>query len=114
MNDLRYILSKCALAVVMMLAFVFSAYAQNTLTGRVTDENGNALPGVYVLVKGTQNATSTDANGNFSLRVNSSATALVFSMMGMEEHGDKPCLAVDNPGLEVPENVEYIATVRKL
>jgi hypothetical protein len=39
--------------------------------------------------------------------------ALCHFMMGMEEHGDKPCLAVDNPGLEVPENVEYIATVKK-
>ena len=31
----------------------------------------------------------------------------------MEEQGDNPCLAVENPGLEVPENVEYIATVKK-
>lgn len=38
--------------------------------------------------------------------------ALCHFMMGMEERGDKPCLAVDNPGLEVPENVEYIATVK--
>jgi nitroreductase len=39
--------------------------------------------------------------------------ALCHFMMGMEEHGDKPGLAIDNPGLDVPENVEYIATVRK-
>ncbi len=39
--------------------------------------------------------------------------ALCHFMMGMEERGDDPRLVIDDPGLEVPENVEYIATVRK-
>ena len=39
--------------------------------------------------------------------------ALCHFIMGMEEHGDKPRLVIDNPELEVPENVEYIATVKK-
>ena len=39
--------------------------------------------------------------------------ALCHFIMGMEEQGDKPCLVMDNPGLEVPENAEYIATVKK-
>ena len=39
--------------------------------------------------------------------------ALCHFMMGMEEQGDKPGLVIDTPGLDVPENVEYIATVRK-
>ena len=68
--NIKYNITKLAVAVIMMLAFVFQAYAQNTLTGRVTDENGDPMPGVYVAVKGTQNATSTDADGNFTLRTN--------------------------------------------
>ncbi len=39
--------------------------------------------------------------------------ALCHLMMGMEEHGDKPELVIDDPGLSIPENAEYIATVRK-
>ena len=39
--------------------------------------------------------------------------ALCHFMTGMEERGDKPVLAVENPGFDVPENVEYVATVRK-
>ena len=39
--------------------------------------------------------------------------ALCHFIMGMEEQGDQLCLAIDNPGLEVPENVDYIATVKK-
>ncbi len=83
--NIKYIITKLAVAVVMMLAFVFQAFAQNTLSGRVTDENGDPMPGVYVAVKGTQNATSTDADGNFTLRTNATSGTLVFSMMGMTE-----------------------------
>lgn len=62
-------------------------FAQNTRTvsGKVSDETGSPLPGVYVVVKGTQNATMTDNSGNFSLNIPSSAKELVFSMIGMKE-----------------------------
>ena len=82
---MNQILRKCAAGVVLLFAFMVSAFAQNTVSGRVADENGNPLAGVYVFAKGTQVATSTDANGNFSLKVPESATALVFSMLGMVE-----------------------------
>ncbi len=39
--------------------------------------------------------------------------ALCHFMTGLEEQGDKPELILDDPGFIVPENVEYIATVRK-
>ena len=83
--NIKYKITKLAVAVVMMLAFVFQAHAKNALTGRVTDENGDPMPGVYVAVKGTQVATSTDADGNFTLRTNATTGSLVFSMMGMTE-----------------------------
>ena len=51
------------------------------VTGRVTGTNGEPLPGVTVLVKGTTNGTATDANGNFSLTVPENST-LVFSSVG--------------------------------
>lgn len=51
------------------------------VTGHVTGTNGEGLPGVTVLVKGTTNGTATDANGNFSLSVPENST-LVFSSVG--------------------------------
>jgi len=51
------------------------------IAGRVTQANGVALPGVTVVVKGTTNGISTDANGNFSLEVPEGAT-LTFSFVG--------------------------------
>lgn len=52
--------------------------------GTVTDENGEPLPGVTVMVKGTSTGTVTDISGNFSLEVPSRESVLVFSFVGMQ------------------------------
>ncbi|OON69136.1 SusC/RagA family TonB-linked outer membrane protein [Hymenobacter sp. CRA2] len=53
-----------------------------TVSGRVTDAtNGQGLPGVTVIVKGTTNGTSTNAEGSFSLEVPAGAT-VSFSSIG--------------------------------
>lgn len=50
--------------------------------GVVYDENGNSLPGVNVVEKGTTNGTTTDAEGRFTMRVESDRSILVFSFIG--------------------------------
>ena len=55
---------------------------QLTLTGVVTDANGDPLPGVTVAIKGTSQGTATDANGAFSLQVPNENAVLVFSYIG--------------------------------
>ena len=52
------------------------------VTGKVTDENGEGLPGVSVLAKGTAVGTITDTDGNYILEVPDNATVLVFSYVG--------------------------------
>ena len=52
------------------------------ITGQITDENNQGLPGANVIEKGTNNGTSTDANGNFILNVSDGATTLVVSNVG--------------------------------
>lgn len=61
----------------------FNALAQKTVTGKVTDESGEPLPGVNVLIKGTTTGAQTDLDGNFRLAVDDGAT-LVFSYVGFE------------------------------
>ncbi len=53
-----------------------------TVTGKVTDEKGEPLPGVNVVVKGTTTGTTTDANGAFSVQIDDSNAILVFSFVG--------------------------------
>jgi TonB-linked SusC/RagA family outer membrane protein len=72
------------MVILFMTSLLQQAVAQDrTVTGRVTDRaSGQGLPGVTVLVKGTTIGASTNAEGDFSLSVPSSATALTFSSIG--------------------------------
>ncbi|GAA4467590.1 SusC/RagA family TonB-linked outer membrane protein [Nibrella saemangeumensis] len=55
--------------------------AQQTITGKVTDKNKESLPGVNILIKGTNKGTVTDANGNYSLSAQR-GNVLQFSSLG--------------------------------
>ena len=57
---------------------------QQTLNGKVTDESGEPLAGVTVLVKGTSNGTMTDWEGNFSMEVEGLPVELQVSHIGFE------------------------------
>jgi hypothetical protein len=61
------------------------AYAQEiNVTGKVTSSADNsALPGASVLIKGTTTGVPTDAEGNYTIKVPSAQSVLVFSMIGM-------------------------------
>ncbi|UOG77508.1 SusC/RagA family TonB-linked outer membrane protein (plasmid) [Hymenobacter tibetensis] len=54
-----------------------------TVSGKVTDSKGGALPGVTVIVQGTQQGLSTGADGSYSIGVPDNAT-LVFSSIGYD------------------------------
>lgn len=53
--------------------------AQKTITGKVTDDKGEAIPNASVTVKGTSNGTVTDATGSFSFTIAANAKTLVIS-----------------------------------
>src|SRR5690349_15711066 len=61
-------------------------FQASTVTGTVSDEVGSPLPGVNVIVKGTSNGTTTDADGKYSLRLEADQAAgtLVFSFIGFK------------------------------
>jgi len=56
---------------------------QGTVNGRVTDNRGQALPGVTVLVKGTTMGTVTDVDGNYKISLPKIGLTLRFSFLGM-------------------------------
>lgn len=74
---------KLASYVVAILLFSFSsAFSQTrTVTGTITDQTGRGVPGVTVTVRGTNNATQTDANGSFSINAPANGT-LVLTAVG--------------------------------
>lgn len=74
---------KLTLLLLGVLLFAGQAMAQRTITGKVTDDKGNPLPNVSVVVKGTTAGTTTKADGSYSLAVPSNARTLVFSSVDM-------------------------------
>ena len=57
---------------------------QKSVSGRVTDLSGYAVPGVSIVVKGTTIGTISDANGNYSLLDIPDKAVLQFSFIGMK------------------------------
>ncbi len=55
---------------------------QIVIKGRVTDSNGESLPGVNILEKGTSNGGITDLDGNYAINLSSSNAVLTFSFVG--------------------------------
>ncbi|GAB3332556.1 TonB-dependent receptor [Larkinella ripae] len=67
-----------------VLSITIPSFAQTnglTVRGRVTS-GSEALPGVNVIIKGTQQGTTTDVNGQYNLAVPNSGATLTFSYIG--------------------------------
>ncbi|HDZ06666.1 SusC/RagA family TonB-linked outer membrane protein [Maribacter sp.] len=63
-------MKKLKLLMVFLLLGVSSVlWAQSSVTGTVTDDQGMPIPGASIVVKGTSNGTVTDFDGNFSISV---------------------------------------------
>ena len=75
--------TKLSVFLTLLLAFVVQiSFAQNkSVSGVVSYQNGSPLPGVTVLVKGTNNGTTTDFDGNYTIEA-TSEDILVFSFIG--------------------------------
>ena len=89
-------------------------------SGTVSDSDGNPVPGAFVLIQGTQDGTSTDENGEFSLTVPAGAT-LEFSCLGYKtvttEPGDRAVINViledDMTSLDEVVVIGYGTTTRR-
>jgi TonB-dependent starch-binding outer membrane protein SusC len=55
---------------------------QNIISGTVTDENGNPLPGVNIQVEGTTRGVISDMNGKYSIDVPNQEASLIFTFLG--------------------------------
>ncbi|MCP9769756.1 TonB-dependent receptor [Lacihabitans sp. LS3-19] len=66
-----------------LLITASSAYAQRKISGKVSEAgNGDGIPGVTVLIKGTSQGTTTDANGSYAIEAPSNSSVLSFSSIG--------------------------------
>jgi iron complex outermembrane receptor protein len=78
----RYKFTQLLMAM-LLCVITFGAYAQDkSVTGKVVDENGEPLPGVSILIKGSTKGTTTDLDGKYALAIATADPVLVFSYIG--------------------------------
>ena len=76
-------LSKILTLLVLLLLPASGLWAQNrTVSGKVLDAQGQAVPGVGIILDGTSTGTLTGADGSYSLQVPAREVVLVFSSLG--------------------------------
>jgi TonB-dependent starch-binding outer membrane protein SusC len=79
----KRLLRRIALPMIAMLLASTGLLAQNrVVTGKVTDKNGGPVSGASIVVKGTNNGVSSDAEGKYSISVGANAATLIISSVG--------------------------------
>ncbi len=96
--------------VILLLLAGGTLFAQVKVSGTVTDEGGETLPGVNIIEKGTTNGTITNADGHYSIQVTGSQSVLEFHFVGYETYsvlvGNKTTIDVTmKPATEKLEEV---------
>ena len=77
-------MKKQFLFTLLLFGLSYLGYSQKTISGLINDSNGQPLTGVNILEKGTNNGTSTDFEGKFSLTVQSNESKLIVSYLGFK------------------------------
>ena len=75
-------MKKLALLMTVMFSVMVLFAQQRTVTGKVTDENGNPVANASVTIKESGTGVSTNASGDYTLPLDSKAKTLVFSYVG--------------------------------
>ena len=83
---------------------------KTTVSGVVVDDSGLPLPGVFVQEKGTQNGTSSDLDGRYSLTVSQGST-LVFSCLGLKESEQSVPRSGGRLDVQMSSDVNYLDEV---
>ena len=67
---------------VLLIAGTAAFAQQHSVKGTVVDSQGYPVIGMTVMEKGTQNGTTTDADGNYLLNLSSASSAVEFNALG--------------------------------
>ncbi len=100
MNNIRLI-------VVLVLALMSTAVWAQTISGTVTDENNQPLPGATVVVQGTNTGTTTDFDGNYQILATQGQT-LVVSYVGYATQNVAVNSATHNVSLQADNELDEV------
>lgn len=72
------------ISLLILLSVMLVNAQETTLSGKVSSKDGNPIPGVTIVVKGTSTGTITDSDGHFTIKSPFDSKTLVFSFIGMK------------------------------
>ncbi len=104
------VMKRYILTIVLLVGSLLVSFAQNIITGTITDFDSFPLSGATIVIKGTQIGVASDLNGHYSIPA-SKNDILVFSFVGMISKeiqvGDQHIIDIKM----VPDNYEMEAVV---
>ncbi len=83
-NRVDVIISKNNIILIREKGSQKTKFQQRSVSGIVTDQSGIPIPGVTVLIKGTNKGVTTNLEGQFTIKITDPAHVLVFSSLGFE------------------------------
>lgn len=99
------------LTLFLFLLFSLDSYAQNTIHGKTTDENGNSIPGVNVYIKDAYDGAISDSTGKFTFKTSSEGpVTLIGSFIGYKSA--EQYLDINKNNIEI--NLKLIEEISEL
>ena len=95
-------------ALIFLMGGAALSYAQPSVRGKVTDEFGQPMPGVAVMVPGTTNGTMTDEDGNYSLSGLKKGDVLLFTSLGLGDQTFNCDGSLSNLNVTMKEDANFI------
>lgn len=77
------------LILIFIALLPLASFSQKSITGKVTDTNGEPIPGVSIVIKGSTKGASTDFDGLYNFQSINSTNTLVFSYLGFQTREEK-------------------------
>lgn len=101
-------MKKNFLLLIFLLGMSLVGYSQKSITGNVTDKNGEPIIGATVMEKGTSNGTSTDLEGKFALTVTDENATIVITSVGYKKAeltaaNEAVAVALEEEGVQLNE-----------
>jgi TonB-linked SusC/RagA family outer membrane protein len=93
-----------------VLAFIPTPIIQQSISGIITDTNGQPLPGASIVEKGTTNGVTTDFDGNFSIDLMDDDAILLISFIGFVNK-EIPVLGQNSITIELEEDTASLEEV---
>ncbi len=108
---MKYFFTRASLVLVALLCMQASSIAQFSVSGTVTDTEGEPLIGVSILVKGTTVGTVTDFDGNYALNIPGSNALLEFSYTGFKPFTKEVTADDNNVDVTMSEDIANLEEI---